>query len=67
MIINDYHVRAAVPSPVSVINRLLLLTDVPPPPVLRRSQAYFKKGWEETDLYDMRSLKPGHVSQGPLR
>lgn len=65
VIVDDYRVRAVVPGPAPAINRAPLPTDVPPPPVLGRSRAYFENGWEEIDLYDMTSLEPGHVVRGP--
>ena len=65
MIVNNYLVRAVVPVPAPVINRLPHRANVSPPPMLRRSQAYFENRWEEINLYDMRSLESGHVVQGP--
>ena len=50
VIVNNYRACAAVPGPALVINLLPLPTNVPPPPVLRQSQAYFKNGWDEINI-----------------
>jgi 5-oxoprolinase (ATP-hydrolysing) len=63
ILIDDYRVRAVVPGATPA---------TPPPatplgatPARGTTRAFFENGWEETSVYKIEDLKPGHQVEGP--
>lgn len=63
IIIDDYRVRALVPGDTPEIQAAP--TPLGSPQSARTSRVYFENGWEDSPVYLIEDLRPGHTIKGP--